>query len=128
MSRRGGGPAAQAPSDPALLADLRGEVPEQDECPGVGTHVLTPRPGCRQLVWIAHAPGDCRRVVDHTCQAHTLSYELMALGGLYLVRRTRLTWDDPRARSVRVIDYSREPWPRPQVHQWWLLLLAGAAR
>ncbi|GAA3443270.1 hypothetical protein GCM10018955_27080 [Planomonospora venezuelensis] len=88
-------------------------------CPGISPHPITPRPGARQLRWNATAPGDVRRVLEHTCPCRSTTYELCALGGHRVIRRT--------VRHLDAIHYAG-PWPQRETEVWWISLLMGQAR
>lgn len=59
------------------------------------------------------------RVLGYTCSCRTIVYELLASGGMYVIRRTYQT-------TPRRIAYAG-PWSRRTAERMWSMLLSGEA-
>lgn len=99
-------------------------------CPEIAPHPCPARPSATHLEWVdasAQMLGPYR-VKQHTCSFHPLSYELVSIGGVYVVVRTRSGWDVERDRAATVMSYTASHFSRREVDLVWLQLLTGMIR
>src|SRR5690606_26265317 len=94
--------------------------PDEWICPGLSPHppgrIGTP---VTSLDWMAEQPYRSR-VLTYTCSCRTIVYELLASGGMYLIRRTYQT------TPIRIA-YAG-PWRRLTAERIWDSILTGEAR
>lgn len=86
-------------------------------CPKLSPHPLV-RGGnmSAHIDWAPEHPVRMR-VLDHTCSCRVVVYELLGVGGRYMIRRIHQT--QPRREL-----YSG-PWTRPVADRVWRLILTG---
>ncbi|MEV4835241.1 hypothetical protein AB0K05_12000 [Nonomuraea sp. NPDC049486] len=94
--------------------------PEDWTCPQLAPHP----PGriglpMMPLDWTAERPYRSR-VLGYTCSCRTIVYELLASGGMYVIRRTHQT-NPPRVAYAG-------PWARSMAELIWNSILTGEAR
>jgi hypothetical protein len=111
--------SADAAARPYPSGAIRAEL---EGC--AGRHPAPPLDGAWGIEWlpVAGRP-DAARVQGHTCErCRDLSYELLMVGGAFVVRRTR--WRGVRRAEVHETARVR----RALAVEWWRALLTGAAQ
>ncbi|MFB4320683.1 hypothetical protein [Actinomadura sp. 21ATH] len=115
-----GGPGEPRHGDAGPAPSLYSLNPDGEACGG--RHMPLAVPGARPLEWIRMLPPIERaRVVEHTCErCRPVSFELLNLGGAFLVRRTETA-------KGKVVVHETARVRKKLALEWWQQLRHGAA-